>query len=76
MKTTMHAVLSVVAFVVCAVVYLVAAAYYDDLKDEYLIYNHTWNFTLIDVIVWKIVPVAATSLFILFLIRLIKPKRA
>lgn len=60
-------ILSITGFVLCAIAYFLIATYYDDLKAEYLIYNYSWNFTLIDIIVWIILPIIGIGLFILFL---------
>jgi hypothetical protein len=39
-----------------SVIYLFGAAYWDDIENEHLIYNYSWNFRLIDLFVWKVIP--------------------
>ena len=61
-------------FLFCVVVmaYLFLAAYWDDYKDEHLVYNYTWNFPLLDFLIWKATPVVLVGLGCLFCKRFFK----
>jgi ABC-type uncharacterized transport system permease subunit len=59
-------------FCVVAIVYLCSATYWDDYKDEFLVYNYTWNFPLLDFLIWIATPLLLVGLGYLFCQRVFK----